>query len=202
MAVDSFSLKATFMAVIIIIIIVLLSDFSEEKNRDSERGKRSITVIQLISGRSRSQIYVLMSPIPTPVILASSSPLLALPKGRKIRAVESILSHSARTASLLSVLPIGSLKKKFFLRPFCHKKSSENPSLRLPHFLKIFVIFFHFLETQNLVTTVVRNTGGFQGGLTMGKETGGRAVFFYLSYVTRVQTKRLRCPSLSLIFLA
>ena len=49
------------------------------------------------------------------------------------------------------------------------KRVWKSPRLGLPPFLKMFVIFSHFLETQKLVAAAFRRAGGFRDGLTMGK---------------------------------
>lgn len=155
----SFSLKAAFMVgCLLLLLSIIIWLFRGEKSRFRE-GRCSITATQLVSGRARTQVYVLMSPTPTPIpsFFSPFSPawapwmiswgLGAAPGRRGSGSVRSIHSHSARAASLLSVLPAGSLKKKekffFFLKIFCHKEFGKAPIwLGLSHFLKMFVIFF------------------------------------------------------------
>ena len=82
--------------------------------------------------------------------------------------VRRILSRSATAVSPVFLLQMSD----FFTQNFkwhTIKRVWKSPHLGLPPFLKMFVIFSHFLETQKSAAAAFRRAGGFQGGLTMGK---------------------------------
>lgn len=82
--------------------------------------------------------------------------------------VRRIPSCSATAASLAFILQMSDFFKQNF-KWHTRKRVWKSPRLGLPPFLKMFVIFSHFLETQKLVAAAFRRAGGFRDGLTMGK---------------------------------
>lgn len=80
-----------------------------------------------------------------------------------------VLSRSAPAASLVFILQMSDFFKQNF-KWHTIKRVWKSPRLGLPRFLKMFVIFSHFLETQKSVAAAAfRRAGGFRDGLTMGK---------------------------------
>ena len=141
--------KATFMVDLLLLLLLLASNFSEEKIK-LQRGKMSdhshTTSKWQIQDPELCISYLhILSFFFSPSLPARAPWMSWVPGDAQGRgdpgSVRSILSHSARAASLRFILWISDLKKNFFKWPDI-KSVWKPPSLGLPHFLKTFIIFF------------------------------------------------------------